>query len=205
MFLAKYGEMLSTGVSNISCVSWGRLSSQRSVHNEPNEILAIAFTVLEPVRDGQENVLILTDVFTIYSQAIPTLDQRVSTMARVLIQQWFHGFGPPEHILSVCGGWGFESLLMQQLCQLYGIQKSRTPPYHPQGNGQCESFNRTLHDLLRTLPLAEKRHWPYHLPQLTFAYNTEPHQTTGHTPYFLMFGYHPRLLVDFLLGAGIVT
>lgn len=175
---------------------WGTLQASR-----PNEILAIDFTLLEPASDGRENVLVLTDVFTKYSQAIPTKDQRASTVARVLVQQWFHRFGPPARIHSDQGR-NFESILIQQLCQLYSIQKSRTPPYHPQGNGQCERFNRTLHDLLRTLPPAEKRRWPQHLPQLTFAYNTTPHQTTGHTPYYLMFGHHPRLPVDFLLGRG---
>ena len=38
----------------------------------PNEILAIDFTLLEPASDGRENVLILTDIFTKYLQAIPT-------------------------------------------------------------------------------------------------------------------------------------
>lgn len=165
----------------------------------PNEILALDFTLLEPASDGRENVLILTDIFTKYSQAVPTKDQKAHTVARALVQEWFHKFGPPARIHSDRGR-NFESLLIQQLCQMYGIQKSRTTPYHPQGNAQCERFNRTLHDLLRTLPETEKRRWPHHLSQLTFAYNVTPHQTTGHTPYYLMFGHHPRLPVDFLLG-----
>ncbi|KAL7873914.1 hypothetical protein SRHO_G00048840 [Serrasalmus rhombeus] len=165
----------------------------------PNEILAIDFTLLEPASDGRENVLILIDVFTKYTQAIPTRDQRANTVAQMLVQHWFHRFGLPSRIHSDQGR-NFESTLVQQLCRMYGVQKSRTTPYHPQGNGQCERFNRTLHDLLRTLPQAEKKHWPHYLSQLVFAYNTTPHQTTGRTPYYLMFGYEPKLPIDFLLG-----
>ncbi|KAL2088009.1 hypothetical protein ACEWY4_016837 [Coilia grayii] len=122
---------------------WGMLQASR-----PNEILAIDFSILEP---ASENVLILTDVSTKYSRTIPTRDQRASTVSRILVQQWFHRFGPPAHIHSDQVR-HFESMRIQQLRQLYGIKKSRTPPYHAQGNGQCERFNRTLHDLLRTLP-----------------------------------------------------
>lgn len=38
------------------------------------------------------------------------------------------------------------------------------------------------------------------VPQVLFYYNTTPHQATGESPYFLMFGQEPRLPVDFLLG-----
>uniref|UniRef100_A0A3B1IG97 Gypsy retrotransposon integrase-like protein 1 n=1 Tax=Astyanax mexicanus TaxID=7994 RepID=A0A3B1IG97_ASTMX len=165
----------------------------------PHEILAIDFTLLEPASDGRENVLVLTDVFTKYTQAIPTRDQRASTVAQVLVQHWFHRFGLPSRIHSDQGR-NFESMLIQQLCNMYGIQKSRATAYRPQGNGQCERFNRTLHDLLRTLPQSEKRRWPHYLSPMVFAYNTTPHQTTGKTPYYLMFGYEPKLPVDFLLG-----
>ncbi|XP_028298451.1 uncharacterized protein LOC114460741 [Gouania willdenowi] len=170
--------------------------------SRPHEILAIDFTVLEPASNGREHVLVLTDVFSKYTQAIPTKDQRASTVADVLVKHWFHLFGPPDRIHSDQGR-NFESNLIQRLCKVYKVQKSRTTPYHPQGNGQCERFNRTLHDLLRTLRPDQKRYWPRHLPQLTYAYNTTVHQSTGMTPYFLMFGRQPRLPVDFLLGADV--
>ncbi|KAJ8391379.1 hypothetical protein AAFF_G00090090 [Aldrovandia affinis] len=68
------------------------------------------------------------------------------------------------------------------------------------GNGQCERFNQTLHDLLRTLPPEKKRKWPQLLLKLLFTYNTTKHQSTQHSPYELMFGQKPQLLVDQLLG-----
>uniref|UniRef100_A0A3B1KH50 Gypsy retrotransposon integrase-like protein 1 n=1 Tax=Astyanax mexicanus TaxID=7994 RepID=A0A3B1KH50_ASTMX len=167
--------------------------------SRPNEILAMDFTVLEPSGNGMENVLVLTDVFSKYTLAIPTRDQRAQTVAQVLVSEWFCKFGVPSRLHSDQGR-SFESALIQQLCHLYGVHKSRTTPCHPAGNGQCERFNRTLHNLLRTLPPSRKRSWVSCLPHLTFYYNTTPHQATGESPHFLMFGQEPQLPVDFLLG-----
>uniref|UniRef100_A0A3B1JNG7 Integrase catalytic domain-containing protein n=1 Tax=Astyanax mexicanus TaxID=7994 RepID=A0A3B1JNG7_ASTMX len=147
----------------------------------------------------EENVLVITDVFSKFTQAYPVSDQKASTVARVLTEKWFYVYGVPQRIHSDQGR-NFEGELLRRLCELYGIEKSRTTPYHPEGNGQCERFNRTLHDLLRTLPPEKKRKWPQLLPQLLFAYNTTVHQTTQYSPYELMFGQKPQLPVDRLLG-----
>lgn len=50
--------------------------------SKPLEVIAVDFTVLEPASDGRENVLVITDVFTKYSIAVPTRDQTAVTVAK---------------------------------------------------------------------------------------------------------------------------
>lgn len=57
--------------------------------SRPNEILAIDFTLLSPARNGMESVLVMTDIFSKYTLAIPTRDQHASTVVRVLVTEWF--------------------------------------------------------------------------------------------------------------------
>lgn len=67
-----------------ACAYMGHLLASR-----PNQILAIYFTILEPSKNGAENILVMTDVFSKYTQAIPTHDQRASTVARYWLMSGF--------------------------------------------------------------------------------------------------------------------
>lgn len=65
------------------------------IASKPLEVLAMDFTQLEPASDGRENVLVLTDVFTKFTVAVPTRDQRASTVVKTLVRDWFLVYGVP--------------------------------------------------------------------------------------------------------------
>ena len=163
----------------------------------PLEILAIDFTTVEKSINGIENILVLTDIFTKYSVAIPTKNQKSTTVARVLRQYWFQ-YGIPSRIHSDQGR-NFESEVIRDLCEEHGVEKSRTTAYHPQGNGQTERFNRTLHGLLCTISQEKKSEWPRYIDNLVYAYNCGVHASTGESPFFLFFGREPILPIDSVL------
>ena len=94
----------------------------------------------------------------------------------------------------------FESKLIEELCHLTGTLKSRTTPYHPMGSGLAERFNSTIVIMLGTLEPHQKVDWKSHVGAMVHAYNCTKHDTTGYSPYFLMFGRHPRIAVDVALG-----
>ena len=85
---------------------------------------------------------------------------------------------------------------------MVGIEKTRTTPYHLQGNGQTERFNQTLLGMLGTLDADKKNDWPEYVLPLVHAYNCTRHSSTGYSPYLLMFGRPPRLPIDVSLGVA---
>lgn len=165
----------------------------------PLEILAIDFVKIDRGRGGYEDVLVMTDVYTKFVQAVPCRDQCAETVAKALRDHWFSRFGIPNRLHSDQGR-NFEGDVVRELCALYGIKKSRTTPYHPEGNAQAERYNRTLFGLIKSVNEQDRRKWPDLLPHLTFVYNATPHCSTGVAPYTLMFGREPLIPLDQILG-----
>ena len=157
------------------------------IANNPMDLLCIDFTKVDPSKSGKENILVLTDAFSKFSQAFVTPNQKALTVAKILVDKWFYVYGIPTRIHSD-QGWSFDNQIIQHLYALYGIEQSTTMPYNPRDNAYCERFNRTMISLLTSLSKEQKDNWPLHLPSLVFAYNAMPHSTTGYQPYELMFG-----------------
>ena len=165
----------------------------------PMELVCIDYLSLERSKGGNENILVITDHFSRYAQAIPTRNQTATTTARVLFDNFFVHYGFPAKLHSDKGA-NFESMVIKKLCNITGTRKTRTTPYHPMGNGMVERFNKTLLNMLGTLNYKQKSDWKSYVPTLCHAYNAATHDSTGYVPFFLMFGRHPRLAVDAFLG-----
>lgn len=165
----------------------------------PLDIIGIDFLTLGQPTDRFQNILVMTDLFTKYAWAVPTVDQTAVTTASALWRAVIQPFGCPETLHSDQGP-NFESRVIQELSHLYGCRKTHTTSYHPQGNGGCERFNQTLLGLLGTLESEQQGQWAESLPSLLQAYNNSVHSSTGYAPSYLMFGRHLRLPVDLLLG-----
>ena len=105
------------------------------VAHQPLELLCIDFTKADVVKGGKENILVLTDAFSKYSQAFITNNQKSLTVAKILVEKWFSVFGIPARIHSDQGR-SFDNEIISHLCKMHGIRQSTTMPYNPHSNSQ---------------------------------------------------------------------
>ena len=171
--------------------------------SRPGELLHVDFTSIEetvPLKEDPviRNVLVLQDHFSKYIVTYVVKDQTARTAAKTLRIGYFGLISAPAYLVSDQGK-AFTGHVITHLCELYGVQKLRTSPYHAQTNGQVERMNQMIIRLLvRKLEEDRKACWSEHLPELLMAYNATRSTVTGYSPYYLLFGRSPRIPVDYL-------
>ena len=104
--------------------------------------------ILGHIHHNNGYLLVVQDYFTEWADARPLPDQTASWITTELVDL-FTTCGVPE-IVHLDQGQNFESAIFQQVYKAFGVMKTRTTAYHPQGDGMVEKFNRTLLQLLRT-------------------------------------------------------
>ena len=114
----------------------------------PGELLHVDFTSIEetvPLREEPviRTVMVMQDHFSKYVVTYVVKDQTVCTATETLRNGYFGLFGAPAYLVSDQGK-AFTGHLISNLCELYGVQKLRTSPYHAETNGQVERMNQTI-------------------------------------------------------------
>ena len=142
---------------------------------------------------GNRYVLVMVDCFSRWTEACPLPDKTAQLVADVFFNQIVCRFGMP---IVIHQGREFENRIMQELCILCGSHKTRTTPYHPESDGLVERFNRTLLMMLAMFASKNREDWDDLLPAVMMAYRSSVHESTGFSPYRLMFGEECTLPMD---------
>ena len=172
------------------------------VSTHPFEMVSIDFLQLDRCKGGYKYALVICDHFTRFTQILPTKSKSVNAAAEQIFNKFILYFGFPLRIHSDQGT-EFNNKLFKKLLQLSGIDKSRTTPYHPEGDGQPERFNRTVLNMLKCLTSDQKKDWSRHVAKLAFAYNSMVNKSTGYSPFYLLFGRESRLPIDYIFGINL--
>ena len=117
------------------------------VGNPMQQIAADILGPLPTTRTGNKHILVVSDYFTCWAEVYGVPNQEALTIAKTLVDEWICCFGAPETIHTDQER-NFEAVLFSEMCQLLGINKTRTTPYHPQSNGLVERLNCTLLTML---------------------------------------------------------
>ena len=142
-------------------------------------------------------MLVLQDHFSKYVVAYVVKDQTVHT-TRETLRNWYFGLFCVSAYLISDQGKAFMGHIITHFCDLYGVQKLRTSPYHAQTNGRVERMNQTIIHMIGKLEEDKKACWSKYLPELLLAYNATCSTVTGYSPYYLLFGRRSRIPVDYL-------
>ena len=146
---------------------------------------------------GHKYGLVVTDCFTKFVEIYPMENQEASTVARIMTREFFSRYGVPIFLHSDQGT-QFESKLFADVCELLGIAKTRTTPFHPQSDGQSERNIKTLTRMI-AMVTEEQHEWDEHLPFIAMAYRATPQASTGVTPNYMMFGRELSMPVDVMV------
>lgn len=162
----------------------------------------IAIDILGPLprtKQGNKYLLVVGDYFSKWLEAIPLRNQEATTVASKLVERIISVFGVPLSIHSDQGS-NFESEVFQELCKLLGITKTRTTPLRPQSDGMVERANRTIENMLTAFVSENQNDWDEYIYLLMLAYRSSEHESTGFSPYQMVFATQPTLPIDIILG-----
>jgi hypothetical protein len=79
-----------------------------------------------------------------------------------------------------------------------GTELAMSTAYHPQTDGQTERTNQVVEQILRNYINYRQNDWDVYLSGVAFAINTAENQSTGFTPYQMIYGVNTKGPIDFI-------
>ncbi|KAM2621503.1 hypothetical protein TB2_026246 [Malus domestica] len=135
---------------------------------------------------GHTFIIVATDYFTKWVEASAVRSITSATVKTFIETKILYRFGVPETIVTDRGP-SFISKEVEEFASKYKIKMIQSSPYYPQSNGQVESSNKILVNIIKRMVMDSPERWHEKLGNTLWAYRTSKRAETGTTPYALTF------------------
>jgi hypothetical protein len=160
---------------------------QAQVVVEPFERWALEFVgPFNPKSNQKSYILIATDYMTKWIEVVALSNAMEEAVIKFLFEL-FVFYGLPREVITN-GGLQFTTHKIMTTLHNYHIKHRVTSPYHPQENEQVESTSKVLEAILTKTVSTNRQNWLVELLNSLWAYRTTWHNTTGYSPYHLVYG-----------------
>src|SRR6266545_3138992 len=146
-------------------------------------------------REGNRYIIVAMDYFSRWPEARSLKAANANTVVTFLYKEIICRFGAPR-ILQSNRGIHFVNEVIQRLTKRFRIKYSLLSSYHPQSNGLVERFNKTLCEGIAKLA-EEVDQWDRFIQPVLFAYRTKELRISKQSPYILVYGRKPTLVMDY--------
>ena len=133
-----------------------------------------------------------------WCEVYPIKDKTNQSVWTKFANEFIPWHGAPETLITDRGH-KFNSLVFDRYLATMGIAHNVTTPVHPCSNGKIERFNRVLKEMLQRLCDNAPATWEDQLADVLYAHRNVISNTTGHTPFHVLYGRHGQLPLTRLL------
>ena len=174
------------------CIDCQRFNAKREGYhplksieaNQPWDHVQIDLIGPLPIsNNGFQWILTVIDVMTGFTLLRPLHSKEMEEVAQTL-WQLITDFGPPR-ILQSDNGKEFVNTLIDQLVNLFGIDRRLITPYNPRADGLVERRNKDVGQILKKQMKGATDRWELLLPITQLSLNLKNLQRTGSKPFEL--------------------
>lgn len=168
------------------------LMGSRPVVTQPFELISLDYIGPFPRSSrGHTHVLVVSDYFSKMVLMFPVRSAKSKSLVSLVENNIFLAYGVPKTIMCD-NGVQMRSKEFQSLCKNYCVEVFYTASYYPRAN-PTERDNRVIKTMISCYIKEDHRQWDENLPHIARAICTARHETTGYSPFYILFGREHKL------------
>ena len=141
-------------------------------------------------KEGYRYLLSYMDHFSGWVESIPLKSKEASEVTDVFHKEIIPRYGVPE-VLTSDNGLEFKNDTLRPYLTKLGTKVRYCTPYHPQANGHVERYHLVIKTMLAKLVNSKTSNWLEKLPAALWSHIISSSNSTGFSPYFLMYARDP--------------